>query len=81
MAGADFGREADMSGFDYINRTYGLSVKRGTRVRYTGSHAAKALGGRYGTVTSADGQYLMIQLDGTKASLPYHPTWELEILP
>ena len=67
--------------FDYINRTYGLSVKRGARVRYTGSTTAKELGGRYGTVTGADGQYLMIRLDGTNAPLPYHPTWELEILP
>lgn len=70
-----------MSQFDYINRTYDLSVKRGTRVRYTGSRAAKSVGGLDGTVTSADGQYLMIRLDGAKSSLPYHPTWELEVLP
>lgn len=42
-----------MSGFDYIKRTYGLAVKRGTRVRYTGGKEP-----RLGTVTRADGAYI-----------------------
>lgn len=66
--------------FDYINRTYGLSVQRGTRVRYTGSEAAKNLGGRLGTVVGADGAYLIVRLDGAKLSGRYHPTWEIELL-
>ena len=70
-----------MSAFDYINRTYGLSVKGGTRVRYTGSRAAKSVGGLEGTVTGVESAYLLIRLDGAKSSQPYHPTWELEVLP
>lgn len=69
-----------MSSFSYINSTYKLNVKRGTRVRYTGSKAAKSVGGLLGTITSASGTYLMIRLDGEKKSQPYHPTWELEVL-
>lgn len=69
-----------MSQFDYINRTCSLSVKRGSRVRYTGSRKAKAVGGVLGTVTSASGAYLMILMDGEKAAQPYHPTWELQVL-
>ena len=69
-----------MSGFDYINRTYGLSVKRGTRVRYTGDDAARKAGGRLGTVTDTDGAHLRIRMDGDSFSQPYHPTWELEPL-
>lgn len=69
-----------MGQFDYINLTYGLSVKRGSRVRYTGSAAAKSAGGLLGTVTGSMGAYLKVQLDGQKSSQPYHPTWELEVL-
>jgi len=69
-----------MSGFDYINRTYGLSVNRGTRVRYTGDDAARKAGGRLGTITSTNGAYLRIRMDGDSFSQEYHPTWELEVL-
>ena len=65
-----------MSSFDYINRTYGLSVKRGSRVEYTGNNIP-----RTGVVTSADGQYINIKFDGdTKARGPFHPTYELRYL-
>jgi hypothetical protein len=30
-----------------------------------------------GTIRSASGAYLMIQLDGMKRTLPFHPTWKL----
>jgi hypothetical protein len=66
-----------MSGFDYINRTYGLSVKRGSRVRYTGGKQVE----RFGTVTGTEGAHLRICMDGDKYAQPYHPTWELEVLP
>lgn len=69
-----------MSQFDYINRTYGLSVKRGSRVRYTGDPAGRVAGGELGTVTGVQGAHLMIRLDGHTGSQPYHPTWELEVL-
>ena len=48
-----------MSAFDYINRTYGLSVKRGSRVRYSGGKDII----RLGTVTGAEGAHLHVSLD------------------
>lgn len=66
-----------MSGFDYINRTYGLNLKRGSRVEYTGGKVA-----RLGTVTSAAGAHINIRFDGETASVgPFHPTWEMRVLP
>ena len=70
-----------MSQFEYINRTYSLSVKRGSRVRYTGDCVARREGGKLGTVRSVNGAHLMIQMDGEGFVQPYHPTWELEVLP
>lgn len=70
-----------MSQFDYINRTYGLSVKRGSRVRYTGDAVARKAGGKLGTITGVEGAYLKIRIEGDSFSQPYHPTWELEVLP
>ena len=69
-----------MSGFNYINRAYGLAVKRGTRVRYTGDDAARKAGGRLGTITDTNGAHLRIRMDGEQYTLLYHPTWELEYL-
>jgi hypothetical protein len=66
-----------MSEFDCINRTYGLSVKTGSRVRYSGGKDII----RLGTVTGTEGAHLRIRLDGEQYARPYHPTWELEVLP
>lgn len=55
-----------------IRRRYGVPAKRGMRVRYHSN--------RLGTIRSADGHHLMIQLDGDKHTGTYHPTWELEYL-
>ena len=64
--------------FDYINRNYGLSLKRGSRVEYTGN---KALGAQQGKVTSAAGAHINICFDGsTKSVGPFHPTRELRQL-
>jgi len=64
-----------MSSFDYINRTYGLTLKRGSRVEYTGD---KNAGAKLGAVTSADGQYINVRFDGEEKSVgPFHPTWEM----
>lgn len=68
------------SPYDYINRTYRLRVKKGTRVRYTGDCVARKPDGRLGTVTSAEGAYLRVRMDGDSFSLLYHPTWKLEVL-
>ncbi len=64
--------------FDYINRTYGLSMGRGSRVEYTGDKAAP----RQGVITSATGAHVNIRFDDDpKRSVgPYHPTWELRQL-
>lgn len=57
--------------FDYINRYYGLSVRRGTMLKFRG---------RPCVVTSADGAHLRVRpLDGLgKKRLLLHPTWEVE---
>ena len=60
--------------FDYVNRAYGLSLKRGSRVEYTANPSAP----QQGTVTSASGQYINVRFDGdAKARGPFHPTWEM----
>ncbi len=64
-----------MGSFDYINRTYGLTLKRGSRVEYTGS---RITGPKRGAVTSAKGQYINVRFDGeAKSDGPFHPTWEM----
>ena len=58
--------------FDYIRNTYKVPAKRGSRVKFKG---------RPGRVTSADGAYVNLRLDGDdKTTGPYHPTWEMEWL-
>jgi hypothetical protein len=70
-----------MSEFAYINRTYGLSIKRGSRVEYTGNPDPHKPIPRQGSVTSADGAHINIRFDGDKKpSGPFHPTWELRYL-
>lgn len=65
--------------FQYINQAYGLSIKRGTRVRYIGDVSKRS---RLGAVTSADGQYINIRFDDTgRVEGPFHPRWELTYNP
>ncbi|WP_336801574.1 hypothetical protein [Kaistia sp. MMO-174] len=59
----------------YIRKRYSVPAKRGARVEYTGC-GRKELG----TIRSARGAHLMIQLDGIKHTMPFHPTWELRYL-
>lgn len=61
--------------FDYINETYGLNIKKGDRVRYTGGKEA-----REGTITGTYAGKLKIKMDGDKSVGIYHPTWEIEYL-
>lgn len=64
-----------MSDFEYINRNYGLSFKRGTQVEYTGDPKK---GSQRGVITSAAGAHVNIRFDGSlKIVGPFHPTWEL----
>lgn len=62
---------------DYIRNQYGVPAKKGARVEYTGD---RSKGTQLGVVTGAQGGHVLIRIDGEKASLPYHPTWELKYL-
>lgn len=66
-----------MTGFAYINSHYGLSVKRGSRVEYTGGKEP-----RFGSVASAAGPHLNIRFDDDPKKIvgPFHPTWEMRYL-
>lgn len=65
-----------MSEFDYINRTYDLSIKRGSRVEYGGDDDPKL-----GSVTHADGQYIFVRFDGSiRPRGPFHPTWKMRYI-
>jgi hypothetical protein len=64
--------------FNYINGHYGLSIKRGSRVEYTGDPIK---GPQLGAVASADGAHINIRFDETgKVVGPFHPTWALRYL-
>lgn len=60
---------------DWVQKTYGVPARRGGRVEYTGGAAPQL-----GTIKSASGGRLNIQLDGAKHAMPFHPTWELRYL-
>lgn len=51
--------------FCYVRHAYGVPAKRGMRVM---------AGGKPGTITSGDGNYIRIRLDGDTRSGRYHPT-------
>ena len=53
---------------EYIRKTYNVPARRGGRVLY---------GGRPGVITSADGPYLRIRLDGGNRTGRYHPSYQL----
>ena len=57
---------------EYIRENYGVPAKRGGRVEYSGGAEP-----RRGTIRSADGHYLKIQMDGERRTRTFHPTWEL----
>lgn len=60
---------------DYIRRTYGVPAKRGGRVEYTGYGQP-----RQGVILGASGPHLRVRLDGDRATLSMHPTWELRYI-
>lgn len=61
----------------WVRKNYRVPAKRGGRVRYTGEGKDKP---ELGTIRSASGGRLNIQLDGDRITMPFHPTWELEYL-
>lgn len=60
---------------EFIRKSYRVPAEVGGRVEYTGGGEPKR-----GTITGTCGPHLMIRMDGDKASLNYHPTWELRYL-
>lgn len=62
--------------FDYINKAYGLNIKKGDRVRYT------LLSGsiKEGVVVGVHAGSLKIKMDSDKYADIYHPTWNIEYL-
>lgn len=63
------------NGMEWIRKSYGVPAKRGGRVRYL-----SAGGPVLGTIRGTRHGRLLVQLDGDKTSLPFHPTWNLEYL-
>lgn len=59
----------------WVRKNYRVPAARGVRVVYTGEGKEE-----YGTIRSASGGRLNIQLDGQKHTHPFHPTWELRYL-
>ena len=57
--------------FSYINKSYNLNIKKGSRVMY---------GSKPGTVIGARGAHVVIRLDGDKNTGLYHPKWNLTYL-
>lgn len=68
--------------FDYINRTYGLNIKAGTRCVYTGDKGGKPRTGKVSHADPVDRHYIRICFDSVPgiAAGPFHPTWELQYL-
>jgi hypothetical protein len=56
----------------YIRDTYGVPIKRGARVEYSGGEKIV-----FGTVKSAGLGYMKILIDGEKKSKIFHPTWKI----
>ncbi|GHE82587.1 hypothetical protein GCM10019059_44960 [Camelimonas fluminis] len=63
----------------WVRKYYGVPARRGGRVEYTGGWKDKAKS-TLGTIRSASGGRLNIQLDGEKHASPFHPTYELRYL-
>jgi len=59
----------------WVRDRYRVPAKRGGRVEYTGEEKPQL-----GTIRSASGGHLNIQLDGVKHTMPFHPEWCLRYL-
>lgn len=55
--------ERGTTSFDYVRRTYGVPAKRGMRV---------IANGKPGRITSGNGQYIMVRIDGDKNPSCWH---------
>ena len=59
----------------WVRKSYRVPAKRGGRGEYSGEGRPE-----FGTIRSARGGRLMIQLDGIPHSMPFHPTWSMRYL-
>ena len=55
--------------FDYIKKTYNVPARRGLVVVLEGT--------KRGVITASDGAHLRVRFEGSKHSVPVHPTWEI----
>jgi hypothetical protein len=54
--------------FEYVRRYYGVPAKRGARVVWDG---------KPGRLTSGNGHYVRVLLDGERRPRIVHPTWHM----
>lgn len=57
---------------DYVRNRYHVPAKRGLRV---------VVDGKAGIITRASQGYVYVRFDGSKFSLPCHPTWRVNYAP
>lgn len=63
----------------WIRKNYRVPAKRGGRIEYTGGWKDKTKS-TFGTIRSAIGGRLRIQMDGEDHTSIFHPTWEITYL-
>ena len=63
----------------WIQKNYRVPAKRGVRIEYTGGWNDKRKS-TFGTIRSAIGGRLRIQIDGEKHTSIFHPTWKITYL-
>lgn len=63
----------------WIRNNYRVPAKRGGRIQYTGGWNDKTKS-EFGTIRSARGGRLRIQMDGETHTSIFHPTWKLTYL-
>lgn len=56
---------------EYIRRYYRVPAKKGAKITYQGNP---------GVIRGGTGSYLLVRMEGDKANIKCHPTWEIEYL-
>lgn len=59
-------------GYEYVAKTYGVTVWFGSKVRLKTDRGLGKEGGETGTVVGCNA-HIMVRLDGQKRPAPYHP--------
>jgi hypothetical protein len=58
---------------EYIRNYYRRPANKGQRITYTGAGKRES-----GVIVGARNAYLLVEMDGERGSVLFHPTWELE---